>query len=379
MNRDEPGAARRTLESLWRRELSLGGLIAWIGLVPLSMLYLGAVAVHALFWKAFASGSKSLRIVSVGNLTVGGNGKTPFTLYLARRLRERGARVAIVSRGYGGSSTRAAIVSDGKSIALSAEQAGDEPVMMARSFGGPVAIGRRRAAALSLLERIEGLQVVILDDGFQHRRLKRDVDLIVVSTEGGLGNGWALPAGPLRERLSGIRRADAVILLSSGPDCDPHWVASQFARLARRPLFCGRLVPTALIAPHPEGWQELPLSLAHRRVLVVSGLADPSRLYGMLRDLGAELVGVLEYPDHHPYSASDWHRITTAARDAELIVTTEKDLTKLERFPFARDCLYALRLKVVIDGDEEKLLALAAGKAYDQATQQTPVKVALEV
>src|SRR6516225_2216391 len=113
---------------------------------------------------------------------------------------------------------------------------------------------------------------------------------------------------------------------------------------------------TALLrpsSPHRAGraasrrMGELPLSLAHRRVQVVSGLADPSRLYGMLRDLGAELVGVLEYPDHHPYSASDWHRITTAARDAELIVTTEKDLTKLERFPFARDCLYALRLKVV--------------------------------
>lgn len=379
MHRDDPSPVRRILESLWRRELSVVELIAWIGLVPLSMLYLMAVAVRALFWKAFASGAKSLRIVSVGNLTVGGNGKTPFTLYLAGTLRERGVKVAIVSRGYGGSSTRAAIVSDGKSLALGAEQAGDEPVMMARSFGGPVAIGRRRAGALSLLEKIEGLQTVILDDGFQHRRLKRDVDLIVVSAERGLGNGWALPAGPLRERLSGVRRADAVIVLSSGPDRGSHCGASQFEKLLTQPLFRGRLLPTALVAPHPEGWQERPLSLAGRRVLVVSGLADPSQFYGMLRDLGAELVGVLEYPDHHPYSDSDWHRITVAAREAELIVTTEKDLTKLERFPFARDGLYALRLKVVIDGDEEKLLALAAGKAYDRATQQTPAKVALEV
>jgi tetraacyldisaccharide 4'-kinase len=232
---------------------------------------------------------------------------------------------------------------------------------------------------LSLLGNFDGLQTVILDDGFQHRRLKRDVDLVVVGAERGLGNGWALPAGPLRERMSGVRRADAVVLLTSGPGHGLQATALQLETLATRPLFRGRLVPTALVEPNPEGWQERPLALAHRRVLAVSGVADPSRFYSMLRDLDADLVGVLEYPDHHPYSTSDWHRITVAARDAEVIITTEKDLTKLERFPFARDSLYALRLKVAIDDDEEKLLALAAGEAYDQAARRSHLKVALEV
>jgi tetraacyldisaccharide 4'-kinase len=362
MRRDDASARRRTLQSLWRPNLSALEQIAWIGLALCSVLYLAAVAVRGFFWKAFARKAKSIRVISVGNLTVGGNGKTPFTLYLARTMRERGIAVAIVSRGYGGSNVAAAIVSDGKSLALNAEQAGDEPVMMARSFSGPIAIGRKRADALNLLERFEDLRAAILDDGFQHLRLRRDVDLLIVSAERGLGNGWTLPAGPMRERLRAIRRVDGIVLLTSRPNRGAI-SASQLGELAERPIFRGRLVATALVEPGAEGWRERPLALAHRRVLAVSGIADPSRFYGMLRDLEADLVGVLEYPDHHRYSNSDWQRIAAAARDADVIITTEKDLTKLERFPFAHDSLYALRLVVVMGEDEERLLALVAGEA----------------
>src|SRR6185437_3952951 len=155
-------------------------------------------------------------VISVGNLTIGGNGKTPFTLFLASRLRASGASVGIVSRGYGGlGGRRAALVSNGRRLLMSAREAGDEAVMMAKSFDGPVAIARRRIEGIGLLGRDAPIDVVILDDAFQHLRLKRDLNLLLVRESRGFGNEWILPAGPLRESLRAIARADAIVMLSS--------------------------------------------------------------------------------------------------------------------------------------------------------------------
>jgi tetraacyldisaccharide 4'-kinase len=197
----------------------------------------------------------------------------------------------------------------------------------------------------------------VLDDAFQHVRLRRDIDLLLMRAEGGVGNGWVLPAGPMREPLSAKRRADAVIEIEAGrgaatPDTSaaiPHSIAAH-PRVLR-----AALRPRALVSPAGAAtrWTEMPLSLMGRRVVAVSGLADASGFYRMLRELDADLVGVLEYPDHHVYTAADWHSIAAAGRGGAVVVTTEKDLVKLERFPFERDSLYALRLEVVMDLDDE--------------------------
>jgi tetraacyldisaccharide 4'-kinase len=176
------------------------------------------------------------------------------------------------------------------------------------------------------------------------------VDLLLMSAESGVGNGWLLPAGPMREPLSAARRADALISVKGGGTRS----GSAAMVFDHRLRLDASLRPRALVSPAPGArWTEHPLALMGRRVVALSGLADASGFYRMLRALDADLVGVLEYPDHHSYSTADWHSVAAAGRDGAIFVTTEKDLVKLERFPFARDSLYALRLEVAMDLDDE--------------------------
>ncbi|MGH7881081.1 MAG: tetraacyldisaccharide 4'-kinase, partial [Candidatus Binataceae bacterium] len=206
---------RPGFERLWEPDLSGVRAPLWAALTPLAALYVGALGLRARWWRKMAQ-SSPVATISVGNLTLGGNGKTPFTLFLARRLRARGYRVAIVSRGYGRDRSRGpALVADGGRILLPISAAGDEPAMMAHAFDGPIAVARRRIDAIRMLLARGPLDAVILDDAFQHRGLRRDLDLVLVGARRSLGNGWVLPAGPLREPRSSLQRADAIIEVSS--------------------------------------------------------------------------------------------------------------------------------------------------------------------
>ncbi|HEV3111639.1 MAG TPA: tetraacyldisaccharide 4'-kinase [Candidatus Binataceae bacterium] len=361
-----PIGRRPRLERYWRSQLPTVEKIAWCAMVPAATLYRAAMALRAGFWRLPRLRRKiaGTRVISVGNLTVGGNAKTPFTLYLARKLVEHGISTAIVSRGYGGrlGSGAAVLVSNGHTVLLSAEEAGDEAVMMARAFDGPVAIARRRSEAIDLLRKLGPLDAVVLDDGFQHLRLARDLDLLLVSAERGFGNGWVLPAGPMREGIGAAARAGAMVILSARPGLEPQFTPAQSARLARIPLMRGLIEARVVVFPETGRWREAPAqSLGGRRILAVSALADPRSFYAMLRDLEADLVGVLEYPDHYQYTASDWQSIWRAAATADLVITTEKDLVKLERFPFPRNSIAALRLEISMGVDEERLLLMALG------------------
>jgi tetraacyldisaccharide 4'-kinase len=354
---------RSRLEGLWQSDLTLHERVLWTALVPAAGAYRVALAARALWWRRMKRRARPL-VVSIGNLTLGGNAKTPFTLFLASRLRLRGLKVAIVSRGWGRSRSaeRATLVSDGERLLVSPDKAGDEAVMMAKSFAGPIGVARRRIDGIELIEQQLGaLDVVVLDDAFQHMRLARDVDLLLMNEERGVGNGWLLPAGPMREPVRAARRADAVIAIELGhTGAEAERTLGAIPRpVAEHPrLLRATLRPRALVAPASAAarWTEMPDSLMGRRVVAVSGLANASGFYRMLRDLDADLVGVLEYPDHHVYTTADWQSIVAAGRGGAVLVTTEKDLVKLERFPFERDSLYALRLEVVMNPDDESRL-----------------------
>ena len=347
---------------MWQGDLAIHQWLPWVALAFLSEAYRVVLAVRALWWRKMKRHARPF-VVSVGNLTVGGNAKTPFTLFLASRLRMRGMQIAIVSRGWGRTldASQATLVSDGEQLLVGPDEAGDEAMMMAKSFSGPIAVARRRIDGIELIEqRLGPLDAVVLDDAFQHVRLERDVDLLLMSTARGVGNGWLLPAGPMREPLCAVRRADAMIVIqtSAPAAANPRFEAIPRSIKDNPCVLRATLRPRALVAPAGTAprWTETPLVLTGRRVVAVSGLADAGGFYSMLRDLEADLVGVLEYPDHHVYTTADWHSIVAALRDGAVAVTTEKDLVKLERFPFERDSLYALRLEVVMDPDDETRL-----------------------
>ncbi len=337
------------IRRVWNHKDLLSRLL-WLLVLPVSLLYWLAVRVldflYFLGWVRTRSLPRA--VVSVGNLTVGGTGKTPTTLWLAEELRQRGYKVAILSRGYKrrgkGIQILGLEVNHPESIGKEGQSsdAGDEPAMMAGIYGQRVGVGRRRHEAGSQLLRAAEIDIFLLDDGFQHRQLKRDLDLLLLGTDWG---GWLLPAGPFRESREALGRASFYLITGARE----RW-ESVLGGYPKETIFFGALQATGLFTPDGKQWKKYPLSLLDRRkILTVSAISDPASFYRMIQDWEGEIVDTIEFPDHHIYSAQDWQRITRAARRAELIVTTEKDILKLIRFPFPKEKLLALRVEMAVE------------------------------
>jgi tetraacyldisaccharide 4'-kinase len=296
-------------------------------LLPLSWIYRGLLALRELSPSVRKPERLPLPVVSVGNLVVGGAGKTPFVELVARTAMDMGIRPGILSRGY--LRERGApdplLVTDGWHGRADWREVGDEPSLLARRLKDvPIAVGSVRARAGELLLGEEPAGLLILDDGFQHRRLHRDLNLVLVRADDPFGNGRLLPAGPLREPLRALRRADAVVLTSCPDTTDPH-VAEVEARVRRR---ARPGVPLLHAFTEPEE----PGLVAGRRVMAFCGLADPSPFQATLAALGARVLGLTAFPDHHPYTPDEIERLASAGRKAgaEILVTTEKDAVRLE-------------------------------------------------
>ena len=255
-------------------------------------------------------------VVVVGNITVGGTGKTPLVIALAQRLASLGHRPGIISRGYGGTQADAPRLVD---QADGPEHVGDEPVLMRRRSGVPVAVGRDRVAAARMLVTSHGCDVIVSDDGLQHRRLYRDVAIVVIDGSRGLGNGWCLPAGPLRESRSALGRAD--IRVSNGPG-----VAADFdMRMAGARLFA---------LDHVGAGMNLE-ALRGLTVHAVAGTGNPERFFRQLEAAGLTIERH-PFPDHHAFSATDF---SFAAADS-VILMTEKDAVKCENLAIPGSAYY---------------------------------------
>jgi tetraacyldisaccharide 4'-kinase len=348
-----------SIRAAWERK-GLTGKLLWLLLLPASMLYRAGVELRNFCFSHSLLRSVRLPrpVVSVGNLTVGGTGKTPTCLWLARELTLRGLVVGILSRGYRRAKKTPVILRPSDANPASLDQAGDEPLMMARIYGQTVGVGANRAeSAAALLRGPHDIDVFLLDDGFQHRRVRRDVDLLLLGQD---ATGWVLPAGPFREPKSNLRRAD--FLLATGGD--GLWTSAIPNELAGV-SFRASLRPVCLIGLSREGFREFPLTLLYRsKILTVTGIADPRGLYRLIHEWEGEIVETLEFSDHHSYTARDWQQISRMARLVDLIITTEKDILKLTRFPFAKDKLLALRVALevengdaLVDGIVEKIHA----------------------
>jgi tetraacyldisaccharide 4'-kinase len=265
-------------------------------------------------------------VVSVGNLTVGGSGKTPIVEYIARLLVEQGERPAVLTRGYGRRVARdgVTVVSDGTRVIAGLDEAGDEPLMLARALPGvAVLVGGDRYLSGRLAERRLGASVHVLDDGFQHLELARDVDLLLVAEED--LQDRPMPAGRLREGLEAARAADAA-LITAGYDTAADRIGRAFGIA---PVF--RVTRSTGAPRRIAGARDSVVVPSNSRVFVVTGIARPDRFTADVLSVGWDICGAIEFRDHHRFSARDVRRIAAEAKatGAMIVLTTEKDAVRL--------------------------------------------------
>ncbi len=300
-------------------------------------------------------------VISVGNILVGGTGKTPCVEAVCRMLQDAGRRPAVISRGYGGRFDGPwAAVSDGDRVLMSPADAGDEPVLLAdRLPGVPVLVGRdRRRPAREAVDRY-GADVLVLDDGFQHLRLRRDLDVVTVDVRNPLGNGHCLPRGLLREGPSALADAD-VVLLTRTRGVAPDRIASVRRDLARyapeAPILCTGHVPVGLV-DLATGEQRPLDELVGRKVLAFAGIGYPGPFFREVEALGARVLEAVPFPDHHPYTRADLDQLErwSGLMNAQILVTTEKDAVRLRPLLPLRLPVLALRIAFQVDGDPTPL------------------------
>ncbi len=272
-------------------------------------------------------------VIAIGNLTVGGTGKTPAVRHAVETLHTLGARPVVVSRGYGRRTRGVHIVADGRSIKLDPEEAGDEPFLLATQLRSvPVVVGENRYEAARLAVSRFGATVIVLDDGFQHRSLAKDLEIVLARCRKPWGNGRLFPAGPLREPLEALARADVIVATGAGPD---DALGGDVAEAARRYAPAVRLL-TARYEP-TECWETHQMTvaparaLAGRRLLAFAGIAYPPAFRRTLEEVGVTACELAAFPDHFWYGREDLDRLAARAGTlgAEGLVTTEKDWVRL--------------------------------------------------
>jgi tetraacyldisaccharide 4'-kinase len=339
------------------------------GLSALSVVYRAALAVRdrAYRWGVLGTGRVPCPVVSVGNLALGGSGKTPTVEAVVRALQhlaqDHATRPAVVSRGYGRTTRGVHVVSDRDGIRADVRTAGDEPLLLAERLPGiPVVVGENRYEAARVAVERCGATAIVLDDGFQHRTLAKDLEIVVVQGRAPWGNARVFPRGMLREPLSALARAHAVILTNpTGVEA-----IEAVTRTVRR--FNST---AAVLAAHyqlqdaieAQSGRRVPSAdLAGRRLMAFAGLGSPEGFADTLDAAGVRCVGFAEFPDHHWFTAGDLDELTREARaaSAQGLVTTEKDWVRLRELPRPVFPLWVLPMRLVIDSGLETWQRLLA-------------------
>jgi tetraacyldisaccharide 4'-kinase len=326
---------RRDPEILLRRYWeNPGSPVMSAGLCALSVGYRAALMVRerAYRWGLLKTGRLPCPVFSVGNITLGGSGKTPVVEVVARCLRELGAAPAVVSRGYGRDTRGVRVVADGDGVHLDPRAAGDEPVLLAERLPGvPVVVGENRfEAGLVAIQRC-GATAVVLDDGFQHRTLTKNLEILVLNGRAPWGNQRLFPRGTLREPLSALGRAGLFVLTNPASKADVEAATGVI----------GRYHPGASVlvgAYEIDGAREIESDrrvsareLSGRRLLAFAGLGSPRGFADTLSSVGVRVAGLVEYPDHHWFSERDLVELArqASAIGADGLISTEKDWIRL--------------------------------------------------
>ncbi|XCN72720.1 MAG: tetraacyldisaccharide 4'-kinase [Candidatus Electrothrix aestuarii] len=321
---------------------------------PFSPLYSAAMRLRESFYQkgTFKSTAFEVPVISVGNLTLGGTGKTPMVQYLARLLQQHGYQPAIISRGYGGATKeRINIVSDGKEIFLDASYVGDEPRMLAETLPGVfvlTGIVRKLPAAEAVKM---GADVLLLDDGFQHMAIRRDLDIVLFNTDKLAGNSRVFPGGDLREPINALQRCHAFVL--TGTDEQNQERAEKFKELLNtkfpdKPVFFSRFQASGLVQQEADGKKTpvQPEKLATERCFAFCGIARPASFQHTLNKLNIAPVAFRGLPDHFSYAEKTVRQLRADAErtGATCFLCTEKDLVKLRNVDLKLP-LYGIAMK----------------------------------
>lgn len=320
----------------------------------------------------------ALPVASVGNITLGGTGKTTTTRRLVRDLLARGVRPGIVLRGHKRDADHPwQLVSDGTRLLVEAEAAGDEAAMLASTApGAPIAVGKRRERAVDLLAQA-GAEVAVLDDGFQYFRMERVVDLVLIDATFDLANARVFPAGHLREPLAHLRRATHLMITHADLARDER-IAQTRAVLAEHapgaPVMLSRHAPSGFYALDEPDEIRPPGDLHGMRVLAMCAVGNPESFEELLTDLGADVAATEFFPDHHAYRLEDWRRVreTLGSTEVDAIVVTEKDAVKLAPAPDDIPTVMAMAVDLQIMKGEESWDELV--RRVEQAARQEPAQ-----
>lgn len=312
--------------------------------------------------------------ISVGNITAGGTGKTPFVAMIAASLLEEGEKVCILTRGYGRRDTsRRVVVANGESILADAATAGDEPRELAEKLDGRAVIiaDADRVAAAEFALRSFGSTIFLLDDGFQHRRARRDLDILLIDATDPFGGGSTFPFGRLREPFANIRRADLIAITRTELA-----VAAKVARIRDEISRHNRNAPVIETVTTLSRFRELDGSApanpdaASARAFAFCGIGNSESFFDLLETNGVNIAGRRAFPDHHKYGRDDFAAITKSAADAraEILLTTAKDAVKFSSTSFDLPCLIA-ETRIVLDNPEVLENAIGAALRKHRADQ----------
>lgn len=325
-------------------------------LTPLSALFTMLAAVRRMLFvlRLKKSWQAPVPVIVVGNVTVGGTGKTPTVLALIEHLQRLGMRPGIVSRGYGGAGPFPALVG----ATSTPDLCGDEPIMLARLSGVPVAVAPKRIEAAKLLLASKDIDVIIADDGLQHYALGRDIEIGIVDGGRGFGNNWRLPAGPLRESARRLKKVDWV--LTNGPLAAEHSLPKGIEAQEMNLQTIGwRQVGDSSEIEVPDG----------ETALVIAGIGNPQRFFAMVREQGITISETRVYADHYDFKATDFYHVSNEYP----VLMTEKDAIKVRAF--ARPHWYYLKVAMALPETflqqfTERVQGVAAMK---KASAQAPV------
>jgi tetraacyldisaccharide 4'-kinase len=301
-------------------------------------------------------------VMSIGNITSGGTGKTPAVITVAEWARSMGYRVAVLSRGYGGKVKKGAqVVSDGKDILVRPEISGDEPWLIARALKDvPVVCSPSRYLAGMEAKKRFDTEFFILDDGFQHILLKRDIDIVLADAQSPFGNMHMLPWGPLREPISGLRRADVIVFTRSKGVSPYH----NSPYITGKPVFSGDHLPDKIILPFLCEERDL-ASAKGKSVIAFSGIARPESFRKSLDDLGINILSFRVFGDHYPFSKGDLIKLTEEKKaiKADMLITTEKDWARIREILPDEKNIALLSIKFVIKPDDKPFYSIIKERA----------------